>query len=38
MTGITEEGITVKTFDQVVASLEQKFKLELCTPDALFRR
>ena len=29
MTGITEEGITVKTFDQVVASLEQKFKLEL---------
>ncbi|MGI4167695.1 baseplate J/gp47 family protein [Klebsiella pneumoniae] len=28
MTGITEKGIAVKTYDEVVASLESRFKLE----------
>lgn len=28
MTGITEKGISVKTYDEVVASLENRFKLE----------
>lgn len=28
MTGISESGITIKSYDEIVASMEQKFKLE----------